>query len=194
MFTIDEITGEITLNRGDTAQFSIFINAGTDICPVQYQLQPQDNLYMAIEEPNQLFENAIVKKLINTADCIEDKEGNIIVDITTEDTVGLLPGLYYYEIKANLYKQNQFRNGYNLVTLGTDYTFTICDESTGEEISGTYTYDPNTGSLILSCADGSTITGSISGKILSLSTGLRYKQQENAINTIIPKTKFTIQE
>ena len=66
MFNINELTQEISLNRGDTATFPLNINAGTDLYPLEFKLGKKDCLYMGIEEPNQPFEKAIVKKVIDT--------------------------------------------------------------------------------------------------------------------------------
>ena len=103
MFNINQLTQEISLNRGDSALLTLDINAGNELYPVEFILGDKDCLYMAIEEPNQPFENAIVKKVINNSNTIKDKDGNIIIEIKPDDTVCLLPGLYYYEIKAKLY-------------------------------------------------------------------------------------------
>ena len=102
MFYIDKLTGEVCLSRGDNAIFTLHINQGSNLNPLQYKLKEGDNIYFAIEEPNQPFENAIVKKVINLKNNLLDKNGNITFEMTPDDTVLLMPGLYYYEIKAKL--------------------------------------------------------------------------------------------
>ena len=50
--------------------------------------------------PGQLFENAVIKKKYTKNDV--NKNGDIIISFTPEDTVYLDPGKYFYEIKAVL--------------------------------------------------------------------------------------------
>ena len=55
-------------------------------------------------QPNQLFENAIIKKIFTIEDL--DENGDIIIKLTPEETFCLLQGKYYYEIKACFYNDN----------------------------------------------------------------------------------------
>ena len=52
----------VSLTRGDSARFPLFINTGTAIKPVRYVLADEDEVYLAVMQPNQYFENAILKK------------------------------------------------------------------------------------------------------------------------------------
>lgn len=99
----------ISLTRGDSAVFSLFLNKGTDLLPLRYiihdifeddEIVAREEVYLALEEPNQPFENAIVKKVFNS--CNVDKKGDIIIDFKHDDTKCLIPGKYYLEIKAKL--------------------------------------------------------------------------------------------
>lgn len=87
----------VTISRGDTGISSVYINIGTEYAPKRYILHEDDKLYLGVMEPNQSFENAIIKK-IYTKDNLDD-DGDVIVIFTAEDTENLEPGLYYYQIK-----------------------------------------------------------------------------------------------
>lgn len=200
MFNINELTEEISLNRGDTCTISLNINAGTELYPIEFNLSNKDCLYMAIEEPNQPFENAIVKKVINNSNSIKDKEGNILINIASDDTVCLMPGLYYYEIKAKIYKSNQYKNGYLTITFNDDYTYSIVDEKLNECLSfGNYSLQNN----IYYLTDSSTqqnFIGMFENNFLKLEsitntdfTNLYYIQCEDEVNTIIPQRRFIIE-
>ena len=89
--------GVITLNRGDNFEYIFKINEGTLLEPVYYTLTVADKLYFGIMEPNQQFENAIVKKVFTSYNNTED--GNVKITLNHLDTAYLRPGLYYYEIK-----------------------------------------------------------------------------------------------
>lgn len=101
--------GIIELNRGDTVTFPIYINIGTRLCPVIYEMrgcdEPDhgeepytDNLYFAIMEPNQRWEDAIVKKTFDYKD-FDHEHLCAIVHLYPEDTEYLNPGTYYYQVK-----------------------------------------------------------------------------------------------
>lgn len=100
--------GIITLDRGDTLYTPIKINAGTKMNPVPYTLTENDTLYFALLEPNQSFENAIVKKVYNSTS-EKDECGNTLLKLETEDTECLSAGKYYYTVKL--------RSGNKLTTL-----------------------------------------------------------------------------
>ena len=51
--------------------------------------------------PNCNFENAIIKKVF-TADSEMNKDGDIIITFTPEDTICLNQAKYYYEIKLQI--------------------------------------------------------------------------------------------
>lgn len=99
MFDIDY--GKIiTINRGDSFEASLFINCGTKMVPERYLLKPGDVVYFALMEPNQKFEDAILKKVYTIADSFTP-DGDLIISLKSEDTQHLLEGKYYYTIKVN---------------------------------------------------------------------------------------------
>ena len=94
------INNIITISRGDSFECPLFLNIGTDCCPLRYVLKDEEYIYFAIERPNECFENAVVKKEFTSADFNEHDD--VEVSIKSEDTRRLCPGTYYYEIKARL--------------------------------------------------------------------------------------------
>ena len=90
--------GIINLMRGDSFTTPIFINIGSKLSPKQYTLRPTDKLYFGLMEPNQAFEDAVLKKVF---DCTspQDSEGNTLLMLKPTDTEKLLVGQYYYMIK-----------------------------------------------------------------------------------------------
>lgn len=90
----------IQVNRGDSFTVPLFINTGDDFDPKQYVLQEGAEVYVGVMEPNQAFENAIIRKKYTHEDV--DANGNINIVFDTNDTVCLIPGLYYYQIKIKL--------------------------------------------------------------------------------------------
>lgn len=210
MFYIDRLTGEVDLSRGDNATFTLHINQGSNLNPLQYKLKDKDRIYFAIEEPNQPFENAIVKKVIDLENNLLDKNGNITFDITPNDTVLLMPGLYYYEIKAKLYKGNQYRNGYLIITLelknkenniitGTyDMVDTACMNNVS---SGQIQYNSETKELLFTEYDTQNQYKAIlTNNLLKFDdypgvefSGLAFKQEQDIVNTIIPQTKWIVE-
>ena len=92
--------GFIRLARGDSFRMPLFINVGSVWCPIRYNIDedPNAKLYLGVMEPNQPFELAIIKK-VYTKDSEKSKLGDIIIEFEPNDTLYLLPGKYYYEIK-----------------------------------------------------------------------------------------------
>lgn len=104
----------IELTRGDSARYPLFINMGTDLYPMRYKLGERDELYLGIMEPNQPFECALVKKKYTNADIKLDNCDNILIKIEPEDTVALIPGKYYYQIKLRKYTEY---DDYDVITI-----------------------------------------------------------------------------
>jgi hypothetical protein len=98
MFRISS-TKIIELTRGDSFMYPLFINIGTEMYPERYLLKEGDTVYFAVMEPNQKFEDAILKKVYTASD-EETPDGDLIISIRSEDTEHLEPGKYYYTIKA----------------------------------------------------------------------------------------------
>lgn len=87
----------IYLTRGDSAMFTFELNAGSNLFPDIQTLQDGDKVYFGLMEPNQMFENSILKKRFLNTDCENKHEVSIKID--PKDTARLLPGRYYYQIK-----------------------------------------------------------------------------------------------
>ena len=96
MFNVDR-EGIITLTRGDSFRVPLFINQGTCIDLIRYIINDKSEIYMAVTEPNQPFETALIRKKFTHADL--DSDNNIIIRFWPEDTVCVLPGKYYYQVK-----------------------------------------------------------------------------------------------
>lgn len=87
----------IKITRGDDAKSTLTINAGTKMRPEVYELKEGDQLLFHIMEPNQKFEDAFLKKIYTKDDLDENKD--VVIVFTHADTVDLVQGLYYYEVK-----------------------------------------------------------------------------------------------
>ena len=90
--------GIINLMRGDSFTTPILINLGTKLNPRYYTLGPADKLYFGLMEPNQAFENAVLKKVYDMSSP-QDSEGNTLLTLKPSDTEKLRVGQYYYMIK-----------------------------------------------------------------------------------------------
>ena len=98
MFEISK-NGIIKVNRGDNFTIPLFIDQGTEMNPIIYEMNDKDHLYLGIMEPNQPFEFAIVRKKYSCD--VMDEEGMLHLPFIPEDTECLIPGLYYYQVKLN---------------------------------------------------------------------------------------------
>ena len=88
----------LSFNRGDTIRIPIVINKNTYLNFERYVLTDSDKLYVALVEPNQAFEDAIVRKIITNKDTV-DEFGNPILTFESRDTEYLLTGKYYLTVK-----------------------------------------------------------------------------------------------
>lgn len=201
MLNINRTNGIISLVRGDSATFPLFINTGTPLEPVRFDLRynPGSELYLGVCQPNERFEDAIIRKKYTGADLFNfNSDGDLMVEFTTEDTEYLLPGVYYYEIKLR-----EVSNAEHL-----DISVRIIDDKSmlaagtklvsgcivnGEEITVPlgqeyYSIDEDTplinGDLIVaqSVLQAGTV---IDGKVV---------KERATISTVVPKTKFVILE
>ena len=91
--------GQIRISRGDSAIFEYTINQGTNFDPIKYELKEGDELFFGVMEPNQPFEQAIIKKRYTYLDQLD---GCLYIEFKPTDTLCLLPGLYYYQIKIRI--------------------------------------------------------------------------------------------
>ena len=90
-------SGVVELNRGDSATLDILVNLGTRIEPRIYKMQENDCVYFGLMEVNQPFEFAVLKKKL-TADK-QNEKGIVKIEFNPDDTLCLLPGKYYYQVK-----------------------------------------------------------------------------------------------
>lgn len=109
--------GIIEVNRGDSFELPLFINQGTDITPIRYNMKNSNSeVYVGVMEPNQPFERAIIRKKYTKDDVNEN--GDIVIKFSSNDTVCLLPGKYYYQIKIKLYNNyDNNKEDYNINTI-----------------------------------------------------------------------------
>lgn len=93
--------GVITMSRGDSISLVLFLNEGTDLEPIRFLISehPLTKVYLGIMEPNQFFEEAIVRKIYDINSPVNE-EGDLIINLRPEDTEYLHPGTYYYQIKV----------------------------------------------------------------------------------------------
>ena len=87
-----------TLNRGDTFRFTILINQGSKLNPSEYKLQETDTIYGAILQPNEAFEDAIIRKVITLKNMPED-QSQPVFELLPQDTEYLRTGKYYFTLK-----------------------------------------------------------------------------------------------
>lgn len=93
MFCVCDVN-QFTLTRGDTFEFPININIGSKLCPQWYQPNTKDSIYGAIIEPNQSWENAIIRKVIKPT-----RDNKLIFKLESSDTEYLLTGKYFFTLK-----------------------------------------------------------------------------------------------
>ena len=96
MFNIS-YDGIITINRGDSFRLPLMLNYGTKMEPLMYRMTPKSFVYFAVMEPNEPFENALIRKKYTIDDV--DEDGNIVIKFRPQDTQCVLPGKYYYQVK-----------------------------------------------------------------------------------------------
>lgn len=87
-----------SMTRGDSYTLPIVINKGTQLDFERYTLGSQDRLYVGIMQPNESFENAIIKK-VYTEDSNKDENGDTLLELAPEDTQYLMTGKYYITVK-----------------------------------------------------------------------------------------------
>ena len=95
---MDYTNGIVHLLRGDSYTTPIKVNVGNKLNPIMYQLKQGDALYFGLMEPNQAFEEAVLKKKY-TYLSDTDSSGNVLLKIEPNDTLNLAVGKYYYMIK-----------------------------------------------------------------------------------------------
>lgn len=93
--------GLITMNRGDTFSYPIYINLSNKAHTEWYLLDKDDTIYISVCEPNAIFEHGIIRKVLTKDDF--DIEKRAWFKLSSAETENLLPGTYYYEIKIKLF-------------------------------------------------------------------------------------------
>lgn len=98
MFDID-INGKITITKGDTGEFELFIDQGTAENPLQYQLVEGDEVLMYVYQAGccTYEKDAFIKRTFTLADVNE--EGLIEIELSPKDTRDIKPGDYRYRVK-----------------------------------------------------------------------------------------------
>lgn len=92
----------VSLSRGDNARIPLFINKGTQLAPIRYNVKesPDTQIYFGVMLPGGKFEDAIIKKKYTSDNT--NNYGDIVVEFTPEDTIYLDAGKYFYTVKAVL--------------------------------------------------------------------------------------------
>ena len=112
MFDIS-FNGIITVNRGDSFEMPLFLNAGTRMEPCAYKITKDDIVYFAVMEPNQPFETALIRKKYTIEDTNEN--GDLVIRFKPQDTQCVLPGKYYYQVKVQTFNSDDI-NDYDVTT------------------------------------------------------------------------------
>lgn len=120
LYARDEVTSNniIRMYKGDSFFAGLYLNKGTLIDPVRYELTENDQVYFGVAEVNQQFSKSLIRKIYDKNSPVTD-QGNIQIELTPDETQYLLPGTYYYSIK---------------VVTKTIVTTTTVDPDTGEEV------------------------------------------------------------
>jgi len=187
---------KVSMTRGDSWEVPLFLNKGTAMKPLRYYLQDEDKVYLAIMEPNQPFEQAIVKKVFTNKNI--NRNGDVVVRIEPEDTACLKPGKYFYQIKAKFIK-NVHTLEQPLVVEKTSTLLQGSELLLGSRICGTdvatlakgNTYYITKKDLFLEVHDVLSVGSKIvAGSILNDEV----IQTDFDVNTVVQKTEFIIQE
>ena len=98
MFDID-VNGKITITKGDTGKFELFIDQGTAENPMQYNLVEGDEVHLYVYQAGccSYEKDAFIHDKFTLADVNE--EGLVEVKIKTSDTSNVKPGEYRYRVK-----------------------------------------------------------------------------------------------
>lgn len=95
--------GIISMTKGDDVSIPLFINQGSRMNPIRYSLlsNPNSELYLGIMMPYQDFEYALVRKKY-THESPHTEYRDVLVQLSPQDTMCLMPGKYYIEAKLRL--------------------------------------------------------------------------------------------
>lgn len=93
------INNTITMTRGDTYKIPLYIfTSNSELKHYAFFPNVNDKIFFAIMEPNQKFEDAIIKKVYYYQD-VDKETGKIDIKMESTDTQYLTPGTYYYSVK-----------------------------------------------------------------------------------------------
>lgn len=87
----------ITINRGDYLEKEFVFTTGPFLEEKPLVVNEGDIIFFGLMDPNQHFEHALIKKEFGKKDITEDGEFTLILE--SEETLDLVPGIYYYSIK-----------------------------------------------------------------------------------------------
>lgn len=117
----------IVINRGDTCKINL--GAAVPIDYYDYVLKENDALYFGLMDPGQFFEEALIRKKFTAEDI--SSIGEAIIELSSEETVDLIPGKYFYAIKLLLdhkvVTQENIKQVDEVITLVNKTKFIICD-------------------------------------------------------------------
>ena len=83
----------IILNRGDSLDLTLALT----VDGVSYTMQEGDFLYFGVMRPDQKFEDAFIRQRYTKDDYTAG--GYLVIKLKPEDSLYLLPGVYYYSLK-----------------------------------------------------------------------------------------------
>lgn len=87
----------ISMFKGDSGSFDLFINVGTILEPDIYELQDDDILKLYVLYPNSDLDSSIIYKEYTKENLNDNK--SVTIKFDSDDTQYLNEGVYYYTIK-----------------------------------------------------------------------------------------------
>ena len=87
----------ISIDRGDYLEMNVELSQGRFPFKKKIEIKEGDTIYFALMHDHEPFERSLLKIEYTMEDV--DSEGDLLVQIEPEDTIGLFPGVYYYEVK-----------------------------------------------------------------------------------------------
>lgn len=100
----------IILNRGDSFEAPLFINAGTKDEPIRFSLpnSPETTVYLGVMPVGVPFKDAVIRKKYDYRTTGLTEFGDILVGLKPSDTLCLKPGTYDYVIKLRLHTNDVY--------------------------------------------------------------------------------------
>ena len=87
----------ISINRGDYLETNVELSQGRFPFKEKIEIKEGDTIYFGLMHDHEPFERSILKIEYTMEDL--NSEGDLVLVVEPEDTIGLFPGVYYYEIK-----------------------------------------------------------------------------------------------